>query len=167
MRELMEKLPLSTGDMVIPQGKKAGEQLEGLRQEFSRARKESSCYERQRRTWDGSIDEHLLRFLLEVERTSLQPSTEITKRNRSATFIRARDPAGEPMPSDIEKARVERWMAFDSFFTRVAHHGGSTVEEFEQRLVECIIFLVEVLGTSTAKNLDALDQLIREAECDA
>jgi hypothetical protein len=165
LRELLEKLPLSSGDEVVRQGRRASERQKVILDSYGNAKKRSPSYDRTTSTWNGAIDDHVRRVFVVIEEAAKERSSADEKRDRSLTFIRAQDPTGEPMPPDIEKDLVERWMQFDKLFQDVAHHRMTlSPAKYEEHVTNYIEYLLQLLRAETVATFDMLDQIIKAAE---
>jgi hypothetical protein len=165
MRELLEKLPQSyDGAPVRVPGAKASDHLQRIRVEYKRV-KGSLCYDADGRTWAGTIDTLLERFLISIDEIIVPVQGQINRREATRLFSRDVDPSPVPLSEAQENAFLGRWMECDDFFQAVAHHGRyPDFREFQENLDACTVMLLEKLAPSVAEDFRRLEQLIDEAE---
>jgi hypothetical protein len=166
MRELLDRLPLQYegAPPYVPVGKSA-DHMHAIIDQFDKAKQTSTCFDRQRSQWDGTIDAPLQNLLVTVDAIVDEQKKAVSKQERKKRFMRDLDPTGEPLPQVREASALKKWRDYDDYFQKVAHHNRpATHDDFEASINGCVRMLLGHLKPATSATLDALDEIIKKAE---
>ena len=164
LRELMEKAARSLNVPTEAHQEKLKDKVVNLENRWTRTLQNTKCHHDQ--NWVGIIDTPLCNLLQEVG-GFFQWFGEHHPRRREETraFQRRLDGSGLDLPPDLEKKNIDYWMDALGYFVGVAHHSRETGrEEFDRRTDEMECFLIDRMRPQTFRDMEAIDDIIREAE---
>lgn len=87
-----------------------------------------------------------------------------TRKETGRIMLRALDPLPLPMPDVIEEERATLWRDLRTYFDGVAHHRGSSTEEFASKLDALEDLLLHLLRPRTVEHQTQIEEIVREAE---
>lgn len=96
--------------------------------------------------WHGEFDNDLKKFLQKIEAMLVAGVT--IKKSRKAqvqSVLRKQNFSSVPLPSDIEDLTAKKWIAYQDYFTNIAHYNPtdeatflSYIKHFERFLLDCL-----------------------------
>ena len=163
MRELIDKSPILTDRQPVPQGDTVGNRIQLVKQAYLAMKEHGFDNNFPLDAAEGSIRRVLAALdgffeWMENNRPQLAKKT--------AEMLSDLSGPGQALPVDVSNSEVDRWIAANDYFKKVAHHGQDSVNENEfmihMTFVESV--LLQRLQPPAVADLDALDALIQEGE---
>ena len=164
IREVMEKFPECAGRDVIDLAGNAADIVRGIKQKLDRLPGVSPAAAAD---WNGEIDGELRTVLVEI-RTMVDGfvAAGVPRAEQMKEVFRELMPGGNAISAIHVDENVQAWIALRRYFNNVAHHRVTEVDEGEFRTK--IISFEQLAGAQLAPaptdDMEALDQLIQEAE---
>jgi hypothetical protein len=145
---------------------KEGNRLQKPQEAWEGALKRSKCFDGEKKTWSGAIDDPLRRALVEIQKFFAWKEEHRPRRDAAmAQVIRHLDKAGIPLPGELERGAVDQWSKMRDYFIHVAHHRVSVDEAgFSAKVDAFELFLLDRLRPRTFADFDAIDAIVEEAE---
>jgi len=163
IRELMEKLPRYMDVPITATGYGLKGEVRNLHDRWMRAIERTGCYADG--NWRGKLDGALRSFLKGLGRFFDRFSAHMpSRREETRQLLRKLDGGAPPLPEHLEDLNVAQWLDMREFFESVAHHGGTTEDQFRRRLEGFEAFSLGRLRPPTFADLDEIDRLIQEGE---
>jgi hypothetical protein len=161
MRELMEKLPESFGELPkVGPGLKV--QVGQMQDAWDRAVRNSACA--QDDAWTGQIDQPLRNFLHKIGPFFRQFAADNpARKERTDAFLQMAEFRPVALPEEIRASHVNEWHECFDFFVGVAHH-RRTDDGFYEWLSFLERFLLDRLVPRTHRDRQDLDDLIARGE---
>jgi hypothetical protein len=160
IRELTSDLLKILDLPVLAELGRMGDQVSALQNAWESCLK-SSCH--CEGNWNGTIDGPLQRLLEKLQKFMRWHQENRPKRRDVVTnLFRRADPAGLPLPRNLEKPRTDYWLELHDYFVRTAHRRETTIEEFEKRVDELERFLLETLCRKPSEDFSAIDAILDE-----
>ncbi len=168
LRELMEKLPLSSGLEVGSSGYEASDVLTGTLKLLAKAREESAAFQIASNEWKGAVDAPLSDVLKALSDAEARGSRGENARGRARAFITAEAEWGEPRSPERREQLVVEWMSLHKQLKDISHHRTSpSVDAYSATVQSTTALLLEILRATPSERLEIFDKLIDEAEADA
>ena len=165
MRELLNKLEENLG--IYREGAAVvSERIHLVKPSWNKALRLSGSLSA--KTWSGEIDAPLSRFLDEIGGFFYWYENRVTGPIASSQVVQKLQRSEAYYPKSWHEDTQDRFSKAHGFFNGILHHNISVEHgEFESRLRDMELFLLELFLPKTTEYLDSLDELIREGEQDA
>lgn len=165
LRELMDNLTTHFGIQRDPL-QAVFNKLNDAKTSWDGAQEKSICYANE--AWTGSIDDPLSCFLCKAQELFSFLSSRLSGKKASSQLLRKIDEFDAFFSESLHRRNLRIWSKAYGFFNGVLHHDEEVEQrEFENRLKDTELFLLDLLLPKPTKDFDSLDALIREGERDA
>jgi len=167
IRELIDKLPRLVDVPIAAQKETLKQKVIELEDVWQSTCSNTRCFHNPR--WSGEIDEPLKRILEKLVGFFQWFENHYPRRRKEiASTLRGLDISTEYLPGIIENFNVQKWVSIKDFFIAVAHHNKfPNDEEFNGRLKQLEVTILDLLRPKTFKDLESIDNIIREGEQNA
>jgi hypothetical protein len=160
IRELLEKAPVLAGVLAAP-SQRLNDKLTPLRAKFQRL----APHLQEDGTWAENSEKKVVAVLQELRSVVHWIDANFRQRKEEVRILlRALTGPGIFLPSDVEDAEIEEFMALKNYFTELAHHRFSpTEEDFNQKLTNAETILLRKLRPEPSADFAAIDALLKGA----
>ncbi len=163
LRELMEKFPRVARVEQQAHGETLTQEVIRIRTLWQSATNRSTCHGED--GWAGTIDGPLSKLLEGVDRLIAWFDGHKPRRDEEAQrFLQTVEASGRALPAPLARLNTRYWMELREYFQGVAHHRGSSPDEFAQYVEALERLLLDLLHPRTFGDFDAIDQLVEAGE---